>query len=1118
MTESSKQSPVSRIARSAAPIALVAMLAMVLFAATAHAAAPRYAIKAVWGDTNLPPGGEGQLALIARNVGDADGSGSITVTDQLPSGVTVKGFEGELANEKPFADFCAGVGTETASCTFPAAQAKAQAMADSGAQALYPSGYLYPIFVNVEIAPGAAGSGTNMATISGGGAAEDASDTDVVPFGSTPAGFGLVPGSFEADFFDAEYPDGGLVRQAGDRPHELRVNFDFKAETGLHTDLSRYTYPRGRVKDVVVTLPRGVMGNPEATPKCDPADYALQGTTTNSTQCPANTQVGHITIYVANGRIEHGYSTYDAVTHVALYNLEPPKGQAADFAFTAAGLVQAHIYPNVDPGQGYAIKTVSPNISTFVAIRGAEATFWGVPGDPAHDRFRYYPGKIGADPAVGAPYTAPIRPLLWNPMDCGFDNGGARISADSYNEPDKYTPVEEYSDALNVSGCDDPRFRFNPDISLQPTSKAAGGPTGLDVNLEVPQRSDTVADAEDLYAPNGDVQGIPTPPLKKAVVTFPKGLTVNPSSAQGLASCTPAQIGMGTDSPVRCPDASQFGTLSLKTPILPIDQQPEGFLYVATPFDNPFHSFLSLYLVVQEPERGILVKIAGRADLDPVDGQITFTFDDLPQFPMSVATMSVKGGLRAGLVNPQTCGRKTIEADFYSWHDPSTPHHVTSSYQVTQNPDGSPCHNTLADRPFEPKLSGGTVNNLAGSFSPMEIRLSRSDEDQELFGVEGTAPPGLLGSLKGVGRCSDAQIAAAANPERSGTEEIDNPSCPADSLVGTVDAGSGTGQVLTYVEGKVYLAGPYKGAPISGVAVVPAVAGPFDLGNVVTRAPAYIDPQTAELTVKTDPLPQIFKGVPVRVRDIQVHLDRPNFTLNPTNCEPFSLAGTMFSTQGKAKAGGSPFQAADCASLGFRPRLTTRLFGGTTRGSHPKFKGTYRGRPGDANVSSVVVALPRSEFLDQANIRTVCTRVQFAADACPAASIYGHAEARTPLLEETLKGPVYLRSSDNKLPDLVAELHGIVDVEVAGRIDSVRGGGIRASFESVPDVPVEFFTIAMQGGKKGLLVNSRNICARSYRLKADFVAQNDKEVTIRPQLKANCGAKRKAKRASARVR
>jgi len=470
----------------------------------------------------------------------------------------------------------------------------------------------------------------------------------------------------------------------------------------------------------------------------------------------------------------------------------------------------------------------------------------------------------------------------------------------------------------------------------------------------------------------------------------------------------------------------------------------------------------------------------------------------------------------AGLVNPQTCGKKTIEATFYSWQDPSTPHNVNSSYEITRNPDGSPCHISLGERPFSPDLSGGTLNNLAGSYSPMELRLTRSDEDQELSKVEGTSPPGLLASLKGVGRCSDAVIAAAANPERTGTEEINSPSCPTSSLVGSVDAGAGVGQVLTYVKGKIYLAGPYKGAPVSGVAIVPAVAGPFDLGTIVTRAPGYVNPKTAELHLVTDPLPLIFKGVPVRVRDIQVHLNRSHFIVNPTNCEPFALTGTLFSSEGKSKNGGSRFQVSECQSLGFKPNLKTQLFGGTHRGAHPKFRGTFKARPGDANVKSAVVTLPRSEFLDQSNIRTVCTRVQFAAgggngEQCPAGSIYGHAVAKTPLLDEELQGPVYLRSSDHKLPDLVADLHGIVNVEVVGRIDSIKGG-IRANFESIPDAPVEEFEITMQGGKKGLLVNSRNICANTYKLNAEFKGQNGKEATLTPKLQAACKAGRKAKR------
>ncbi len=1105
--------------RRALILGLIALACATLGSAAQAQAAPRFDIKATWGDTNLPPGGAGVFTIQARNIGDAAGAEeALTITNQLPAGVEVT----NIAWDGKFADLsflCSGIGTETATCELPSffVPVFTEAPGVGSGPFASPSGYLQTVYVEVAIDPGAAGTGTNTATISGAGA-PSASDVDQVSFSPTPSVFGLVPGSFRGEVFDQAFPDGSPSRQAGDHPFEQRVNFDLNAKSQLGSvDGTRESPANGLLRTVEATLPRGMIGNPETLPKCDPTAFAEFGATGNSTACPANTQIGYLNATMLLGGSNNGrgccLNTNELLSRVALYNLEPPKGTPVDLGFSATGFVIGHIYATLDPAQNYAIKSLTPDISSLVNVRGTEVTLWGVPGDPAHDKFRFFPAEQPGGVALGAPFTAPIRAFFTNPMDCGFDNGGMRIRIDSYQRPDQFSPLEEYPDPLNVTGCGDPRFRFEPQTSLQPTTRDAGASTGLDVHLEVPQRDDTVDEAKKLYAEEGFVKGIGTPPMKKVVVTFPEGMTINPAAAQGLESCSPAQISLGTNDPVTCPDASQYGRLTLHTPALPIDEQPEGFLYIAKQNDNPFHNFLSLYLVVEQPDRGILVKVPGRVDLDPQTGQITTTFDDIPQFPLSDLEMNLKGGLRAGLVNPQTCGTKTIQATFYSWHDPTTPITVSNDYVITQNPDGTPCLNSPSERPFNPLISGGTLNNLAGSFSPMELRMTRNDLEQELSVAEGKAPPGLLASLKGVGRCSDAQIAAAANPERTGIEELNSPSCPASSLVGSVDAGAGVGQVITYVKGKIYMAGPYKGAPVSGVAIVPAVAGPFDLGNIVTRAPAYVDSKTAELRLITDKLPLIFKGIPVRVRDIQVHLDRDRFTLNPTSCEPFALTGALFSSEGKSKTSSTPFQAAECASLGFKPRITTRLFGGTKRGAHPKLRSVYRARPGDANAAAAVVSLPRSEFLDQAHIKTICTRVQFAAESCPPGSIYGHATASTPLLEETLSGPVYMRSSDNKLPDLVVDLHGIVDVEVVGRVDSIRGG-IRVSFEQIPDAPVDTFTLTMQGGKKGLLINSRDVCDRTYRLQANLEGQNGKPATLRPKLQANCKKGRKHKRSA----
>jgi hypothetical protein len=1110
---------------------LAATLAITGAPSADAATGPLYDIKASWANTNLPPGGEGQFTLQVRNIGDAASSEAgppLVFRDELPAGVTVTGIHLVLEGED-IAEFanCSGIGTGVASCELSGSVMETLTAAPGGETYLRvaagPTGYLPQLFVEVSVDPSAAGVGTNKATVSGG-EAPTVTDTDQVPFSSTPAGFGLVPGSYQAEIYDAAFPFGDPMRTAGDHPFEQRVKFDLNARIGTGEDGTRETITQGLVKTAEVTLPRGMVGNPEAVPKCDPARFAEFGSVADATACPSNTQVGYLNIPVTNGGYRYGNGSFrntnEILSRVALYNLEPPKGVPADFGFNAGGLVIAHIYPELDPAQNYAIKTLTPNISSLLTVRSSEVTVWGVPGDPAHDKFRYYPRAQEGEDALDASFTAPIRPLLTNPMDCGFDNGGMRIRVDSYTDPGNFSPVEEWPNPLNVSGCDDPRIRFEPDISLRPTDLHASAPTGLDVHLEVPQRNDEVEDANELYAANGYVKGVSTPPIKKAVVTLPEGMTLSPSAAQGLGSCSAAQIGLGTNDPVTCPDNSQYGTLVLHTPLFPINAQPTGFIYIAKQNDNPFHNFLSIYLVIQEPERGILVKIPGRLDLDPVTGQITTTFDDLPQFPVSDMQMSFKGGVRAGLVNPTTCGKKTIRAEFFSWSEPQTPRVVNSSFDVSQKADGSPCVNNLSERPFKPKMEAGTVSPGAGSFSPFVFHLTRSDDDQEFSQLDLSMPKGLTARLAGVSRCPAAGIAKAESRggvAGEGALEQADPSCPASSQIGSSDVGTGVGVPLTYVPGKVYLAGPYKGAPLSMVVISPAVVGPFDLGVISVRSALRVDPETTQVSISSDPFPLIYQGIPVRIRDIRVNADRPNFTINPTSCAEKRInahvtgtGGLLGSTADDIAADlANRFQAADCASLGFAPKLSLRLFGGTKRGAHPKLQAILRARPGDANIAGASVALPHSEFLDQAHIKTICTRVQFAQNSCPPGSVYGFAQATTPLLDQPLSGPVYLRSSSNPLPDLVAKLDGEINVVLAGRIDSVNGG-IRNTFEVVPDAPVTTFTLTMQGGKKGLLQNSTNLCTATRRATAVFTGQNGKKQTSRPPLQNACTKSRGA--------
>jgi hypothetical protein len=1116
------------------------------------AVGPVYNVKATWGATNLTPGdkktgtAEGQFMVQVRNVGDAAGSKDLSIEDMLPAGVTIVAIHWPGATE--LSSQCSGKGTEKVKCTLSGSQLSSLAPApgpgfegESTGGSPEPSGYLPAIYLDVSVPSGAKGEGTNTAIAYGGSAALPGGlpcaqveadltglppcgeDVDQVTFSKTPSPFGLVPGSFLADMFDSAFPAGKPSRQAGAHPFEFRFNFDITARTGVNapppsSDGTRYITSSGQVRTVEATLPRGTIGNPEAMPKCDPTVFAETGVVRAATACPPDTQVGYLDVYSNDGNLKfgEGHLGRGRVNRVAIYNLVPPKGTPVDFGFNVGNVIQGHVYATLDPSQNYAIKSVTPNITSIVQARGAEVTLWGVPADPAHDKFRYFSDPTHKKPALGAPWgSAPIRPFFTLPMDCGFENGGARVSIDSYNHPGQFSPVEESGNRLDVEGCGDPRFHFEPKIAIKPTDLHAGAPTGLDVHLEVPQQDDEAKEASELYVPNEE--NTPTPPIKKAVVRFPEGMTLSPSAAQGLQSCSAAQIDLGTDSPVECPDASQFGTLTLHTPILPPDAQPKGWIYVAKQGENPFHNFLSLYLVVAEPERGILVKVPGRVDLNPDTGQVTASFDDLPQFPLSDMQMTFKEGERAGLVEPITCGAKTISAEFFSWQSPETPQLVKSSYEVTENPDGSRCVDNAAQRPFRPKLAAGTLTNTAGKYSPLFARLTRSDADQEFSRLSLQLPQGLVGKVGGVGRCDEASIARAESRVAAGDGALEQrePSCPGSALIGTVNAGAGVGAPLTYVPGKIYLAGPYRGAPISVVVITPAVVGPFDLGVVTVRAAVQVDPETAQVSTLSEPFPQIFQGVPVRLRDVRLNLDRREFTLNPTSCAEKHIDAHITGVgEGLATAIddavadiSTRFQAAGCAALGFKPKLSFRLFGGTHRGSHPKLVAKLEGRPGDANIAGTTVTLPHSEFLDQGHIKTICTRVQFAADKCPKGAIYGHVTARTPLFDEAFTGPLYLRSSSHELPDLVAVLRGPaslpIEVDLGGRIDSVHGG-IRTRFEVVPDVPVSSFSLTMQGDKKGLLINSVNLCKSTHRAVAKFKAQSGKRLALRPVMRIPC--------------
>ncbi len=1097
----------------------VAALGILGPAATA-VAAPLWDAEARWGNANLAPGAHGRVVIKATNFGSSASSGTVTVTNVLPPGVRRVPPTGlELAlNPKIEGDgwtctdaFVAGIDTVT--CTTNTVISQRTVDTDNPG-----SGYAERVLFNIKADPAAVqGVYDSVITISGGGGASQ-SIVEPMKITTAPTTFGAEDGSFETDAFKDEAPDQRLERQANSHPFELRVRFDLKLKR-----LSRpsstpglpalsFTVPADELKTVYSTLPRGLIGNPEALPKCTMDEFleTPTGGGVFGTGCPPETQVGIVSGDLAaessngGGLVQHP----GAFSRIPLYNLEPRDGVPADFAFRADDF-RGHVFPNVDPANQYAIAAVSPYVSSFLQTRGVSVAIWGVPGDPAHNHLRYDVAEGG----FGASFDGPIRPLMTLGGECGTAYTGL-LRLESWQNAGTFTPNVEAVSSMTSTGCDDPRIRFNPQVNLKPTSLAASGPTGLAVNLVNPQREDTVSDAKQLYAENGDFRAIATPPIKKAEVTLPEGVTVSTSAAQGLGSCSSAQIGIGTNDPVSCPENSQYGTLTIETPML--TDPLKGRLYLASQFDNPFNSFLALYLVVEDPKTGILVKLPAKVDLDHGTGQIKTTFDDLPQFPVASMQLALKGGIRAALVNPSTCGTKTIRAELTSWSDPGNPVVVESSYEIKQKADGSPCVKDPAERPFAPQVEAGTLSSSAGTYSPFVFRLTRTDDDQEITSLAAKLPKGLIAKVAGISQCGEEAIASA--DRKTGAEEQASPSCPASSYLGVADVGSGVGQVLTFVQGKAYLSGPYKGAPLSMVVITPVVAGPYDLGTIAVRTALKVDTTTAQVEVETDPFPQMFEGIPVRIKDIRIKVDRPEGTINPTSCDPMAIeariggvGGDLFSAHDDVFTTlSTPFQASNCAALGFRPGVSFELKGGTKRGQFPAMVAKLRARPGDANIKSAQVTLPRTAFLEQGHIRTICTRVQFAAKACPEGSVIGHAKATSPLIDGALEGPVVMRSSNNKLPDLVATLDGLIEVSVASRIDSFKRR-IRASFDSLPDVPVDSFELRMQGGKKGLIVNSADLCRVTSRAGVKLGGQNGAEHNFKPKVKAT-GCKGKARK------
>jgi hypothetical protein len=1054
------------------------------------------------GEAALPEGQERlqEYVIVATNVGGGSTSGRVTVTDTLPTDVSV-------APGLAVAELVNRAGSDEGSVRYPC-QFSGQIVTCEAPENV-PAGESMLVFVPVNVSPSAPDQLTDSATVVGGGAPEQTATT-TTEVGSQVPPFGLLPGraGFGAEFGAA---DGSPENRAGSHPSQMTFTFGYPSYVPPSGEL----YGVGEPKTINLSLPRGLYVNPNSVgKKCTESE--LETDLSGEAGCPLASQVGLVlTMSRTIGQRPAFFNTKE------LYEMATAPGHPAEFAFDAEIGLYVHLFGHVNAASEYELSSEVPDIPSKQPLLASVVTFWGSPTDASHDEMRGQ-GNIGTGGCIGA---IPIRacpterrdtPLLTLPSDCTSGSLSLTGEVASWQDPgvfDRRTiPATDLEgNPVSIAGCN--ALGFSPTISAQPTTNVGDSPSGLDFDLHQPQSE--------------SYEGLATANLKDATVTLPPGFVINPSSANGLGACTAGQIGLVSpvgqassirfsEAPQTCPDAAKLGTVKVRTPLL--ENELEGAIYLAKPYENPFSNLTTIYVAIEDEETGIVTKLAGRVSLDSQTGQLTTTFSENPELPVEDFSLHFFNGAGAALTTPLACGTKTTTSDLTPWSTPegadATP---SSSFAIGVAASGSGCPASESAAPDDPSFSAGTVAPAAGSFSPFLFKLTRADGSQHITGIDTTLPKGLLGKLASIPYCSDGAIALAKSREapEHGKAEKASPSCPAASEVGTVTVGAGAGPTPFYATGHAYLAGPYKGAPLSLAIITPAVAGPFDLGNVVTRVALNVEPFSAQINAVSDPLPTILAGIPLDIRSIALRLDRPGFTLNPTSCEAKAITGSATTQAGQAASLNNHFQVGGCSSLAFKPKLSLSLKGATKRTGHPALKAVlnYPKGSGYANIAGAQVSLPHSEFLDQGNIGTVCTQPQLKAQACPAKSIYGKAKAWTPLLDKPLEGNVYLGAGfGHKLPDLVAELNGQIRVLLHGKIDTDKSKGIRNTFELLPDAPVERFVLELKGGKKfGLLENSEDICRKKQTANVRFTAQNGKIKKLTSKIGNSCKGAAKSK-------
>jgi len=982
--------------------------------------------------------------------------------------------------------------------------------------------------IAVAVEPGARTGAENTASVSGGGAVGTRTATHAIEVGGDER-FGvedyeLIP----------EDPSGSVDTRAGSHPFQLTSVVTLNTTTPEPGG-----EPRGvaLAKDVSSELPAGLIADPAPLARCGGAQFVggheVEEHIVN--ECPAQSAVGVATLTFN----EPGVLGLHTVT-APIFNLEPLPGGPARFGIEEEGLISVFLDTSVRTGGDYGVTLTAANISETVWLLSLKLTFWGVPGDARHDSQRGWECLDGFGTCPSSTAANP-PPFLALPTSCNAP-WASTLHADSWAseehpsqvaEPFTYE-LEEGGHPLKLDGCD--QLPFAPEVTVTPVGTAASTPTGLSVDVHVPQS--TATDSEELTEST----------VRDITLALPEGMTLNPAGANGLEACSESQIGFagfnqfdpeyepGVQTPIFtpslpeplqpgvnfCPEASKIGTVKLQTPLLA--NALEGSVYLAAQSANPFGSLVAAYLVAKDPVSGVLVKLPGALSLSPQTGRITATFENTPQLPIEELDLDFFGSERALLATPAHCGSYTTTVSLTPWSaeeddEAAVTKHVESTFDITSGPNGTACPG--ATLPFNPSLTGGVTNLNAGAFSPLTVTVSRADGQQSLQAFALRLPAGVSGMLSGVPLCAEAQATAGT--------------CPAASQIGETTVAAGLGAdpyILT--GGEVYLTGPYNGtgsctpggegaqssssgcAPFGLSIVTPVKAGPLDLENapenhppcdcLVIRAGIDVDPQTAQLTIATGGIPSIIDGVPLQIKDLNITINRPGFIFNPTSCAKMKIEGTITGGEGASSSVSAPLQLGNCTALGFKPRFTISTSGKTSRqnGASLHVKLAYPKAPlgqseigQQANLASVKVDLPRQLVSRLATLGGACLARTFEADpaACPASSRVGTASVTTPVLpgvggnlsgrdatppgrDGNLSGPAYFVSHGGKrFPELMLVLQGDgVTVDLTGETSISSAGVTSSTFRAIPDVPVETFELNLPEGSRSVLAANGKLC------------------------------------------